>query len=913
MVAEGPGWVEVRLKPDPVSGANQWFHLKIVGSPPGGGRLRIRDADRCTFPRGWEGFAAAVSTDGTEWSRAVTRYDMGVVEVDVPEGDCVVASFAPFSLARHRALVARLSEVPGRVRVLGQTLDGEALHGVELGAKDGVPVWVIARQHAGEAMAEWFAAGLLQRLTDPDDPVAAALLGVARVRVVPNMNPDGTRRGHLRGNALGTDLNRAWLDPDPAVAPEVACVLAEMDRSGVAVCLDVHGDEVLPVAFGAGAEGTPSWSDARAARATRFEERWVAATGDYQTAIGYPTTAPGTANMRICTNQVSERFGAMALTVEQPFKGWSPLRSVALGRSVLQPLCALLVGCGTGSVVLPEPDAPSVDVAAAAGAQDWEVAGRLQKGRGCTVVDLDLDGRQDLILSNPADTSYVLRNVSSPGLVRFEPGPILDGAALVWTISAADLDGDGDPDLFAALGGLEGRQRDVLLRNDWVETGLLGFTDITEAAGVSGPWRTDPELQILSASLAGHWVDFDQDADLDLWVDATHWPAPWGPPTQGQILGRNQLWRNDGGVFTDVVVAQGLDHRASTRFSSWLDIDGDGDLDLYENVMTPSEARLWRHEADHSFTDATAGAALLGGNLAMPPETFVSTAADFNNDGYDDLLVFVRGLPSAGPHQRGHTLFLNHGGQGFVDVTEAANLNDPFLSGLRDHVANGVMGATARDLNGDGLPDVFVGNGGPSAGFHNALYLSTGLQQVDLGGGLGTIAVPTFENRSDLIDIPAKAPEAVSFLWPAYPYRTHAGCVADFDGDGRPELYIANGGMSLVGGEAAREPNRLFQFDLGTAPRWLSVALRGDGVTVPFTPVGARIAATVAAADRTWVVRDTLRTVEGFAAQHGLRRWLGLGDAERVVELRITWPDGTATVRRDVALDSNVEIARSDR
>lgn len=67
---------------------------------------------------------------------------------------------------------------------------------------------LIARQHPGETMAEFFVEGLLERLYDTSDPVSRRLLELACFHVVPNMNPDGSVRGNLRTNARGTNLNR---------------------------------------------------------------------------------------------------------------------------------------------------------------------------------------------------------------------------------------------------------------------------------------------------------------------------------------------------------------------------------------------------------------------------------------------------------------------------------------------------------------------------------------------------------------------------------------------------------------------------------------------------------------------------------------------------------------------------------
>src|SRR4029078_5698761 len=79
-----------------------------------------------------------------------------------------------------------------------------------------------------------------------------------KFRVVPNMNPDGSRRGHLRTNAVGANLNREWHAPTAERSPEVLCGANAMDGTGVDFAMDVHGDEAIPANFLAGFEGIPS-------------------------------------------------------------------------------------------------------------------------------------------------------------------------------------------------------------------------------------------------------------------------------------------------------------------------------------------------------------------------------------------------------------------------------------------------------------------------------------------------------------------------------------------------------------------------------------------------------------------------------------------------------------------------------
>lgn len=87
--------------------------------------------------------------------------------------------------------------------------------------------------------------GLIERLQNPQDAEIATLLAEAEFYLVPNMNPDGAYRGHLRTNHAGQDLNRAWQSASSERSPEVLFVLQHMQRIGVDLFLDIHGDEEI--------------------------------------------------------------------------------------------------------------------------------------------------------------------------------------------------------------------------------------------------------------------------------------------------------------------------------------------------------------------------------------------------------------------------------------------------------------------------------------------------------------------------------------------------------------------------------------------------------------------------------------------------------------------------------------------
>ena len=335
----------------------QWFHFRVAG---GGGRdlmLRLEGLKSAAYPLGWVGYRAAVSEDRKFWGRADTQWDEaadGTLTIrHTPRSDLVwFAYFAPYSLERHHDLVARAAAAPGvACRSLGRSLDGRPIDCLELG--DGpTQVWLYARQHPGETMAAWWIEGVLGSLIDPADPVARILRRRCRFHIVPNCNPDGAFRGHLRTNAKGVNLNREWDDPTLENSPEVLAIREAMDASGVDFAIDVHGDEAIPAVFLAGFEGIPSITEKQLAGYQRYRAILDRRTPDFQTRRGYPVTSAGKANLSMATNQLAERFGCVSMTLEMPFKdnddlpcaaqGWSPERSRLLGRDCLAALAEWL-------------------------------------------------------------------------------------------------------------------------------------------------------------------------------------------------------------------------------------------------------------------------------------------------------------------------------------------------------------------------------------------------------------------------------------------------------------------------------------------------------------------------------------------------------------------------------------------
>jgi murein tripeptide amidase MpaA len=344
---------DLAIRKDAESEFYQWFHFRVAGAKGRRITLRIANGAGAAYPLGWPGYRARVSTDRQDWLQAETHYDAGVLTITHECAADVVwfAYHAPYSMERHHDLIARIAAHDGvTLRQLGTTLDGRPLDCLTMGTGT-KQVWLYARQHPGESMAEWWAEGALERLVS-DDPVAARLRAAATVHVVPNMNPDGSARGHLRTNAAGVNLNREWHAPSAERSPEVLCVRAAMDETGVDFAIDAHGDEAIPYVFMAGFDGIPSWTARQGVLYTRFTTALAARTRDFQTTHGYPVAAAGKANLSMSTNQIAERYGAVSMTLEMPFKdnddapdparGWLPARSKSLAHDCLATLAELI-------------------------------------------------------------------------------------------------------------------------------------------------------------------------------------------------------------------------------------------------------------------------------------------------------------------------------------------------------------------------------------------------------------------------------------------------------------------------------------------------------------------------------------------------------------------------------------------
>ncbi|SAM34747.1 M14 family metallopeptidase [Pseudomonas sp. 1 R 17] len=339
------------IQPDTRSHHYQWFHFKAEGMHVGHTHnFRLSNAGGSSYKHAWSGYNAVASYDHVNWFRVPTRFDGEILHISLEtrEKHAWLAYFEPYSRERHDWLIDQALKYAGtQLLATGKSVEGRDIQLLRRG-KGGEGrrnVWIIAQQHPGEHMAEWFMEGIIERLQQDGDAEMKKLLAVADLYLVPNMNPDGAFHGHLRTNAMGQDLNRAWQSASQEISPEVLFVQQQMQQYGVDLFLDIHGDEEIPYVFTAACEGNPGYTPRIEGLEKRFRSHLSSLTRDFQTTHGYTRDLPGEANMTLACNAVGEQYDCLSLTLEMPFKdnddapnpktGWSGERSKQLAKDIL--------------------------------------------------------------------------------------------------------------------------------------------------------------------------------------------------------------------------------------------------------------------------------------------------------------------------------------------------------------------------------------------------------------------------------------------------------------------------------------------------------------------------------------------------------------------------------------------------
>ncbi|MDL2340597.1 MAG: M14-type cytosolic carboxypeptidase, partial [Pseudomonadota bacterium] len=163
---------DLEIVTDHMSDFYQWFYFRVSGAAGKQVTLRITNCAKAAYPDGWPDYKACLSLDREEWVRIEdTSYADGVLTMKftAAQDPVWIAYFAPYSMERHHDLVTSVAAMAGvSYRSLGKSLDGQDIDCLTLG-EGPLNVWLYARQHPGESMAEWWMEGALEKLCDEDD------------------------------------------------------------------------------------------------------------------------------------------------------------------------------------------------------------------------------------------------------------------------------------------------------------------------------------------------------------------------------------------------------------------------------------------------------------------------------------------------------------------------------------------------------------------------------------------------------------------------------------------------------------------------------------------------------------------------------------------------------------------------
>jgi enediyne biosynthesis protein E4 len=438
--------------------------------------------------------------------------------------------------------------------------------------------------------------------------------------------------------------------------------------------------------------------------------------------------------------------------------------------------------------------------------------------RGIAWGDLNNDALPDAVVANCNNQNiYLYMNLGKGSFKRMTEGAVAETTGYFESVALVDYDNDNDLDVFLTT---LNDQPDLLFQND----GSGNFNKV-QAGGLTSDSTSAP---------SSCWCDYDNDGDLDAYV-ATRGAAD------------DILYNNDGKGRFHRIPADNFPYAGGDgRTCAWMDIDNDGDADLYVGnfVETVNGQRvnatnfMYRNDGKGRFTRIIDGDAVTDRG-----RTYGTSFSDYDNDGDPDLFVTNIGLGDSS------TLYVNDGKGSFSKLM-------PQQSGIKTGKPS--KGHTWGDFNNDGFLDLFVANGTEN--------VPDSLLNDDLYYGSAENVLKKLDARSITNDRNVSAGTAY----------------ADADNDGDLDLFVCNWKNN-------NEQNGWYFNHLNNT-RWVRIKLKGTVSNA--MGIGAKLRLTVVGNGRESVQTRWMYPQTGFASQNeNVIHFSIPGDAD-VKALEIFWPSG---------------------